>query len=148
MPRKTSYKRKTGDKKKRTNRRKTMKRGGNALVGAELSGSGVTTGTGGWAPFGGAGQQVQSLNGGLVTVTPGVESMRNENMQMKVGGSSLSPAKFGGQKQKQQQQQGAGVLNDIALPALLVYANNAYGSRLAKEPSVRRSSRRSSSRRR
>ena len=133
MSRKTGYKRKSGNK-KRSNRRKTMKRGGNALIGTELGGSGITTGTTGWAPFGGAGQQVANPAGGLATITP-----------MKGGQPMLSPAKIGGQRQ---QQQGAGVLNDIALPAVLVYANNAYGRRLTKGVSRRRSSRRSSSRRR
>ena len=82
-----------------------------------------------------------------------------------VGGSALTPASMGGNvmassalkvggnahmvkggKQQNQNQNGGNVLTDLAVPAVLLYANNTIGRRGVSRS--RRSSRRSSSRRR
>jgi hypothetical protein len=82
-------------------------------------------GTASWQAYGGIGEQRSNPSEGNL-------------IQSKVGGSSLSPAKVGGKKQ---QQQGAGILNDLALTAALIYANNAYGkSRRSSPPSFSRKS--------
>lgn len=129
MPRKTTQKRRT------QKRKVNQKRGG--------------SGTASWAPYGGATQQHAGSEGNLiapVAVVGGAQLPLSPAAVVK-GGNALSPAKYGGQQK--QKQQGAGVLNDLALPALLIYANNAYGrSRSSRSSSSRRTSRRSVSRRR
>jgi hypothetical protein len=86
-------------------------------------------GTASWAPYGLADQQSRGGEGNLIA-------------SVKVGGgvANLSPSMVGGKQQKQQQ--GAGVLNDIALPAMLIYANNAYGRGRSNGSTFRRRSRR------
>ena len=97
--------------KRRTNKRR-VSRGG--------------AGTASWKAYGGIGQQTSNPSEG-------------NHIQSKVGGSSWSPAKYGGKKQ--QRQQGAGIFNELALPAMLIYANNAYGkSRSSSSPSFSRKS--------
>ena len=73
-----------------------------------------------FAPYGGMGQQHAMIGKG------------NEIAPLALGGSALSPAVYGGALPQlapskvggSRKQRGAGVLNDLALPALLVYANN------------------------
>lgn len=117
---------------RRSQRRRTNKR--------RVSRGGAGTAT--WAPYGGANEQHAGSEGNLIATN--APSLR--------GGAHtpLSPALVGGKQQKQQQ--GAGVLNDIALPAMLIYANNLYGRRRSVRASSSRRGRsfrrRSASRRR